>query len=169
MKDRTIEASFALLLICLLLFAVSCTTQKKCWRKYPPQVKDSISYVEKLRDTTIIIPADSSWTTYLVECQKTAEGYQARIIQLEGQQQGHTILNPTADIRGNVLTARAAMPEQAIKLQLREFHYAAVKSQVYVKITNLLTWWQKLFVGIGIAAAGVIIAFTAWRAYKFFK
>ena len=134
--------------VVLAVVLSGCATQKKCWKRFPPQVKDSISYVEKLRDTIINLPADSSMAQYLIECEQTNEGLMAKVTEYK-MIAGKLLQAPSATVTGNILTATAFMPQQGVRVQYKEIHYSAVKSQVFVKITNQLTGLQNFLVWVG--------------------
>lgn len=153
-------------LVWLMMSLPGCVTQNKCYKRYPPQVKDSISYVEKVRDTTIYIGADTAITEYLVECQETNEGLRARIVQLIRQQPGVVVNSPSSVITGNVLTTTGTSREQQIKLLVKELHYAAVKSQVYVKVTNELTGWQWAQVWAGRLLMLLVAVYAGFKVLK---
>ena len=153
-------------IVTLLVLLAGCATEKRCWKRYPPQVKDSVSYVEKVRDTTIYLPADSSMAAYLVECEETAEGLRARIVRLMTANPGTSLTAPSASITNNVLTTIANLPARPVKVQYKELHYSAVKSQVYVKVTNELIGWQWAQIWAGrILIAGVILL-AGWKVAR---
>jgi len=155
--------------ICIFLISLSgCISEKKCWEKYPPQIKDSVSYVEKVRDSLIPQSADSSMSSYLIECAKTADGYKARIIQLLTQRPGTTMNIPVSSISGNVLTTTAGLPGRDIHVQIKTVYLNAVKSLVYVKITNVLTWWQKWLMWIGGVSSVIVVGLVGFKWLKFY-
>lgn len=156
----------------VILITASCITQDKCWKKFPPKESDSSSYRETSKDTSKIIPADSSMSKYLVECAEKNGKLYARISQLLTQQSGQYVEVPVATLDTNgILTATVRMPEIEIHWQIRSYHYAAVKSKVYVKITNVLLGWQKWLMWIGAAAIISLLAAGAFIIIKkrFFK
>lgn len=52
--------------IAILFFLLSsCITEKRCYEKFPPSVRDSIVY----RDTTIFLPPDTIAFTFIDTCQ----------------------------------------------------------------------------------------------------
>lgn len=150
-----------IILAAVLLFLCSCATQKRCERRWPVQTRDSIAYVEKVKDTTIFIQPDSALSQYLVECYNTSEGYKARIVQLLTQQPGTIINTPTASMVGQVLTARATSDEQRVRVITKELHYKAVKAITYVKITNQLTGWQWAQVWAGRLMILLVVIYAA--------
>jgi len=153
--------------VLLILMASSCITQEKCSKRFPPQEKDSLNYREISKDTMMHINADNSMAQYLVECEKTSEGYKAVITQLLTQKPGEYMQTPVSTIDSNgIMTTQAHTPEREIHWQVKEFHYAAVKSQVYVQITNILIWWQKWLMVIGSITLVAVITIVIYRLIK---
>lgn len=77
-----------LMLLTLVLIS-SCATEKRCKRKYP--CNGSVRFIEKVfhdtiervRDTTVILPADSAWLKGLLKCDSLGNAYLAQITELK--------------------------------------------------------------------------------------
>lgn len=167
MKTRVIDAAFVLFIIVLIVMCSSCVTQKRCALKFPPVEKDSIVYRDGSRDTFELVRADSSMVQYLIECQETANGYQARIVQLLGQQQGTHLGTPVATINNNVLTATATAPEHKIFWQYKWRESTMVFRRTV--IIPFMKWWQTAFMWAGIVTFALAILFLAYRISLIFR
>lgn len=157
-------------LFLIIPILAGCVTQKKCLEKFPPQTKDSSSYVETVRLDTVRLPADTSMSQYLIECQKTADGYKARIIQLLTQKPGEHLPPPTATISGDTLKAMGRTPKKEVVIQVREVEKYILKKEVLPgKVTNVLKWWQKMFMWIGIVGVligAIRLGFFLFKTYR---
>ena len=171
MKTRLIDALWLMLAGCIILLS-SCVTQDKCWRKFPPQVKDSTSYAIVYRDTSHIIPGDSSAAQYLVECREENGVLRARIIQQIGSNPGTHLQAPTAtitDVPGHgtgILQTTATMPGWVEKWQIKVVDRAVYKTSVYVKVTNELTGWQWAQVWAGRALFVIVAIYIGIRLLR---
>lgn len=153
-----------LLLLTLLAVTPSCVTEKRCAELYPPSIekKDSVSVVlkETLRDTIIIVPADSSWLQMLIECNEDGE---AMIKQLISYENGSRVQLPGISLKNNILTAECKVDSSAVYaiLKDRETYRTAISSEVTtVNVpVNYLTWWQKTQLILFKVFAGVIFIY----------
>ncbi len=131
---------------------------------------DSVVIRETVRDTVVMIQADSSLIRALVECDSLG---QAHVRQLLEYQAGERLKPPQIVIRDNVLTATAEIDSLAIYMQLKDRYKEAVRREIvtvtqYVE-TNKLTWWQTLFHRLGIITALVVPVLAGLKIYKLIK
>lgn len=126
------------------------------------QRSDSTTYQATIKDTAVYTAPDSALIRYYLECQQTADGYKAVIKQLLDQQPGERLNTPTADIKDNVLTARAYLPGQTLYIPVYRYYSSSVKAAVYVRYTNYLTWYQKYLMYAG----GGFLLYLCFLLYK---
>jgi hypothetical protein len=157
-----------LLLIALLSVTPSCVTEKRCAELFPPSIekKDSVSVVvkETLRDTTIIVPADSSWLQMLIECNEDGE---AMIKQLISYENGSRVQLPGVSLKNNILTAECKVDSLKVYAILKDRDTSRTtisKEKETVQVTvNYLTWWQKTQLILFKVFAGVIFIYLLFR------
>lgn len=128
-----------------LVFALLLILFTSCARRSLPtvEVTDTTNITVIRKDTAIRQNPDSSLSRYLIECQETAEGYKAVITQLIEQQNGEQVQAPLSKIENGILTNTVFLPGKTIYLPVYRYYSTSVKSKVYVKITNELTWFQQ--------------------------
>ena len=120
---------------------------------------DSTDTKTIIKDSIVYLQGDSSMARYLIECEKTSEGYKARIRQILTQAPGQYLQTPIATIdNNNVLTTSAVEPGREIHVQNKYVYLKSVKAQVYVQFTNYLKWWQQWLMYIG--AGAILVALT---------
>lgn len=144
----------------------SCRTPRIITAESRQTQTDSIVIRETIRDTTVIVEADSSMIAALVECDSMGRAY---IRQLTAYRSGERLQPPKITIKDNILTATATADSLNIKIQLleRQIESHKAKSEVRVEFVevNRPTWWQTLWIRIGKAAAVIV---TLLAVYKFF-
>lgn len=143
-----------------------CNGERWCMKHHPPQTNDSITYVEKWRDSIVRLPGDTSSAKYLVECRKTAEGYKAYITQLITQQQGEYLTAPQVVIIGDTLSTTTQAREREVHVQIRYIELKAVKAKVYVKVTNELTGLQNFLVWVGGIVVIILVLYFILKIIK---
>jgi len=118
---------------------VSCRTVK------PPglieittKVHDTI---EKVRDTTIIIPADSSWLKALLECDANGK---ISIKKLTDYWAGKSLKPPTIEMQDNYILVKAKVDSVAVYAALKDRYYTSKETQYKEKTVevNFVSGWQ---------------------------
>lgn len=141
-----------------MFLAMSC-----CKKLVPPEVivRDSVvntTTVEKLRDTTIVIPADSSSIWAKLDVDSTNK---ILIKEIGGYQSGKDMIPPALSIKDNVLTVKSNVPERKLLLYYKERYVELLKakSQTTTRTVtvNELYWYQKALMYTGIGAIILII------------
>lgn len=161
-------------LICLILSSLilsSCVTEKKCTRKFPPQIetiiKDSIREVTIYRDTTIYIhfPADTIIKTDTIIVK---EGY----LYIAPMYAETNLATASAWISYNKLSLMLADKDTTIQVRLLnalktsqywEYKYKHEKEVVQVK------YIPKFWKVTGLIGIGLIILLIGYFAIKIFK
>lgn len=140
-----------LLFLMTVMILSSCITKQRCMEKFPPEIisKDSISTFEKIKykDTTIWVPADSSWLKALLKCDSTGNVY---IAELAGYKAGKNVQAPKIVVRDNYIEVRCRVDSMAVYARMKDrFFYREQTSstiQTVHKSSNLKYW----LIGIGI-------------------
>jgi len=129
------------ILISLTLF--SCVTEKKCSQKFPPQVitKDSISYIEKVRDSIVKTPPDSAKIKALLKCDSLGNVY---IQTIEELKLGNKV-KPSIKIKDNYIYLDCLVDSGQVYLAWKEKFYSQNSSKIEQKPpvkVNYLTGFQ---------------------------
>ncbi|MFR9545348.1 MAG: hypothetical protein SNJ29_07195 [Rikenellaceae bacterium] len=131
---------------------------------------DSITVVETLRDTVIVIESDSSIIRALVECDSLGQAHLRELIDFKS---GRNIDPPRLELNDNIITATAEIDSMTIYLTLKD-RYTDHKQVETVTITNTietnyLTRWQKWMYHLGCIALGILVCLVGLVIFKIFK
>ncbi|MFR9574293.1 MAG: hypothetical protein SNG79_01375 [Rikenellaceae bacterium] len=131
---------------------------------------DSITVVETLRDTVVVIERDSSLIRALVECDSLGQAHFKELIEIRS---GRDVTPPKLELKDNILTATAAVDSMAIYLTLKD-RYTEHKQVETITVTNTietnyLTRWQKWMYNLGCIALGVLVCLVGFAIFKIFK
>lgn len=169
------------LILITLLGLSSCMTPQRMQRICsicPEKIveKDSIIYRDKVeirdsiveKEKIIVSPADSAgWKAYL-EC------IDGKVVIKNTETSNGSKIKISPKLIGNTLYVNCKTIEDSLKVLYQEHHileqkYSSLWQQnqkiitLPPKISNILTWWQKLFIIIGIfASIVVVIRFAFW-------
>lgn len=156
----------------LVIIATAVLSLSACKARRPTTTRseiqtDSIYVREVIRDTAIIVQADSSLMRALVECDSAG---QARLKELLYLRTGRYVSSPVVTIRNNVLTATAKVDSFAVYARLfARFTEKAKAREVTTQKTvyvNQLRWWQKMLMWAGALS---LVFFTIRTYLKFIK
>jgi hypothetical protein len=121
-----------------------------------------IERVTEYRDTTIQVPADSSWLQALIECDSNGRAY---LREIEGYHTGERSKMPGVRIQDNVLKVDCKCDSTLIYLKFSKIYdhttQTDVRKETVTVEVNRLTWWQKVrlqALNIMLIAAGVYLA-----------
>ena len=136
------------------LMSTGCYTKKQWERMFPPKVTvhDSIhtEYCETVRDTTITLPADSSWLRAWLKCDSAGNVYvdHSSLRQAQGTSVDWIL-------QDNVLYINFQKDAYELRLQLKDklIKYYRDKQTTIEHTTNILNPWQKTLLWV----AGVIV------------
>ncbi len=149
----------------LVFFALSCS------RRIIPSSKveiDSVfvKTVERVRDTILVVEADSSLLKAYVECDSLNN---VRIRQIISYKQGRKMPVPQINIKDNILTAKASLSDEKLLFQYKErYNELKIKSQkqeIKVIEVNRIKNWQKTLMLLG----ALSIAYTLTKIIKIIK
>lgn len=154
-----------LLILLSIVLLASCSYQKRLnkWCARCPH-KDSVSvvalYEETLRDTFITLSADSSEIKALIKCDSLGRAYISEIISLKGIK-----IKPQIIIKDNVITASCVIDSNRVYVSYKERYYktSTTIQQTKAVTTNVLKWYQTMFIWMG--AIGLIY-FIIFFIYK---
>jgi hypothetical protein len=128
-------------------------------------IRDSV--IERIRDTLVKAPPDSSWLRALLECDSVGN---VRLKELLDYKAGQRSAPPTVRINNNVLTALSLSDSLNIYVKMKERHRWTVEDNIKTvtetievnKITSMQNFWiilGKIFASISFALMG----FGAWK------
>ena len=141
----------------LILFTAltSCTTLKRCNKRYPPVIKDSITtkYVETVKDTTIFI-SDKATLQALLECDSLGN---VRIRQITDLIAGQFV-KPSVIIKDRILTAKCTVDSARVYVAWKETHVkeSSVKT-IQVTVEVPLSWWKRTVMIAGYVSTSLLI------------
>ena len=156
-----------IVIIILLAFLASCTTQKKCNRMFPPQIKDSIvkETVVEVKDTTITLPPDSSWLKALIDCDDAGEAYLATIEEMKS---GNNV-KPIIRFKDKYLYVECKVDSQKVYLHWKQKYSKETNTTTVTPaaiVTNELTQWQVFQMWLGRI---LLIVVVVYFGYKFIR
>jgi len=154
------------LLFVILIFS-GCINAKRCAKYIQPVQADTVikdSIVERIRDSTIYIDADTSVLNALLKC----AGDKVKLVEILHYTQGKLAKLPIIHIKDNILYVKCTIDSLAIYFQWREKDvFRSLKtSHVYVKITNELTGWQWFQIWCGRILWMLAGLFIVWIVIK---
>lgn len=134
--------------------------QSCCHKLYPhtTEVTDTKeSVTETIRDTVIMVQPDSSIIQALIQCDSTGRARLQEINALKESarlQQTISIEPEPKPYKPAVITVKATVDSMGIYLTYKERYKETAQIQkietVIEKEVNVLKWWQKLFITLGI-------------------
>lgn len=130
------------------LAAVSC-----CPKLYPHRtenIEHTITVTETIRDTIIQVQPDSSIVQALIKCDSTG---QARLNEIRTLKES-TRVRQTLALKDNRITSKIVVDSMGIYMTYKERHKEEQKVKtietVIEKEVNVLKWWQKALMWLGI-------------------
>lgn len=137
------------------LTAVSC-----CPKLYPHRtenIEHSVTITETVRDTVVQILPDSSIVQSLIECDSTG---QARLEEIRTLKESARV-QQTLILKDNRLTAKSVVDSMGIYLTYKERYREEQKVQVVETViekeVNVLKWWQKALMWMGVVAITFVL------------
>ena len=150
------------------------SVQSCCHKLYPhttevAEKKESVT--ETIRDTVIMVQPDSSILQALIQCDSTGRARLQEINTLKESarlQQTISIAPEPKPYKPTVITVKATVDSMGIYLTYKERYKEKAEIQkietVIEKEVNVLKWWQKLFIGLGITFCVILLLRIAIRA-----
>ena len=144
----------------IIAMAAILSMQSCCHKLYPhtTEVTDTKeSVTETIRDTVIMVQPDSSIIQALIQCDSTGRARLQEIKALKESarlQQRISIDPDPQPYKPTVITVKATVDSMGIYLTYKERYKETAQIQkietVIEKEVNVLKWWQKLFITLGI-------------------
>ena len=157
MKPKAILAAAAL----TALFAIP---QGCCPKLYPHATENTeriVTVTETVRDTVIQVRPDSSIVQALIKCDSTGR---ARLEEIQTLRQSER-LRQTISLQNNSLTSKAVIDSMGIYLTYKDRYKEEQKVQtietVIEKEVNILRWWQKALMWVGVISTILLFGLLA--------
>lgn len=123
---------------------------------------------EVIRDTVVVVEPDSSLTRALIECDSMGRARLMEIEQLRSSSRINTKLTISDDNHINVTTKVDSIGIY-LAYKVRNKEETTVRTvtdtTVVTKEVNVLRWYQKVLIWIGL---GCLLAVSAWTLVKLF-
>ena len=155
--------------IVILLASIVAIVQGCCPKLYPHKTTNTehtVVVTETIRDTVIRVQPDSSIVQALIKCDSTGR---ARLEEIRTLKESSRIQQSLA-LKDNKLTAKAVVDSLGIYLTYKERHKEEQQvrtiESVIEKEVNVLKWWQKALMAIGV---GAMIILTSTIIVKFIR
>ncbi len=140
-----------------------------CPKLYPHKTENTertVTITETVRDTIIQVQPDSSIVQALIKCDSTGR---ARLEEIRTLKESSRIQQSLA-LKDNKLTAKAVVDSLGIYLAYKERHKEEQQvrtiESVIEKEVNILKWWQKALMAIGV---GTMIILTSTIIVQFIR
>lgn len=138
-----------------IIFLLALTVASCCPKLYPHKTENTehtITVTETIRDTVIQVQPYSSIVQALIRCDSTGR---ARLEEIRTLKESARVRQALA-LKDNRLTAKAIVDSMGIYLTYKERHkeeqHVQAIETVIEKEVNILRWWQKALMWIGIIA-----------------
>lgn len=142
------------------LIVILTIVQGCCPKLYPYRTENidhTVITTETVRDTVIQIQPDTSIVQALIKCDSTGR---ARLEEIRTLKESARVQQALA-LKDNWLTAKTVVDSMGIYLTCKERHREEWKVQtietIIEKETNVLKWWQKFLIIIGIVGIFLIL------------
>lgn len=152
-----------------IIVLTALTTFSCCPKLYPHKTESTehtVVVTETIRDTVIQVQPDSSIVQALIKCDSTGR---ARLEEIRTLKESARV-QQTLAINDNKLTTKVIVDSVGIHLTYKERHREEQKVQlvetVIEKEVNILKWWQKALMWIGVTAAILSIALLALVRFR---
>lgn len=130
---------------------------------------DSTIIIERVKDTTIILPPDSAWLKAWIQCDSTGN---VLLQQLEAQ--SSKLITPMARVEsvapsGAILSldCKTDSLEMVIRLKERTIqHLQQSKTTQYIEVERKLTWWQQVQIHLGRVLFALLAAAVFYAIIK---
>ena len=146
-----------------IAFVVTLCVMVSACRAYRPAAVntttiDTVTYREVLRDTVVMTEPDSALVRALIECDSLGQAHIKRLLDWQDGRDSALHL-PKFYIDGNVLHVKSYMDGLAELFTLKDTFTSINATKTITVEVNRLTWWQKLWIGVGKAwgIGGVLV------------
>ncbi len=146
----------------ILLASIVAIVQGCSPKLYPHKTESNehtITVTETIRDTIIRVQPDSSIVQALIKCDSAGR---ARLEEIRTLKESARV-QQTLALNDNRLTTKAVVDSMEIYLTYKERHTEEQKIQtieaIIEKEVNVIKWWQKTLMWIGVTAVSVFLLF----------
>ena len=147
------------IIISIVTLTIFCGCCPKLYPHKTESTEHTVTITETIRDTIIQVQPDSSIVQALIRCDSTGR---ARLEEIRTLRESARV-QQTLNLKDNKLTAMAVVDSMGIYLTYKERYKEEQKVQtienVIEKEVNVLKWWQKALMTIGIVSI-IILAST---------
>lgn len=147
------------IIIPIVALATFCGCCPKLYPHKTESTEHTVTITETVRDTIIQVQPDSSIVQALIKCDSAGR---ARLEEIQTLKESARIQQILA-LKDNKLTAKAIVDSMGIYLTYKERHKEEQQvrtiESVIEKEVNVLKWWQKVLMTIGIVSI-IILAST---------
>ena len=151
----------------ILLTALAVTSC--CPKLYPHKTENTehtVVVTETIRDTVIRVQPDSSIVQALIKCDSTGR---ARLEEIRTLKESARF-QQTLTLKDNHLTTKAVVDSMGIYLTYKERNKEEQQVQtietVIEKEVNILKWWQKSLMWIGVCSIMIMPYYAIFRIVK---
>ncbi len=152
-----------------IIFLTTLTAVSCCPKLYPHKTENTehiVTVTETVRDTVIQVQPDSSIVQALIKCDSTGR---ARLEEIQTLKQSARV-QQTLVLQDNRLTAKAIVDSMGIYLTYKERYKEEQKVRtietVIEKEINVLKWWQKALMWIGVVSTLIFLASIALKLLR---
>lgn len=143
--------------IALTLFSGCCP---KLYPHRTENIEHTITITETVRDTVVQVQPDSSIVQALIKCDSTG---QARLAEIRTLKESARV-QQTLTLKDNRLTAKSVVDSMGIYLTYKERYHEEQKLQVVETViekeVNVLKWWQKALMWIGVFSIMIMFVYA---------
>jgi len=146
-----------ILIITLSIFTLSCTTQRKCERKFPPRVETVTNTITIIRDSivTFTLPGDTVRKTDTVWMDSKGV---INSFPIENETEYcYSLAVVENGILRTVLRQKESEIQQLIEGAVKET--IIEEKEASIVEVNRLYWWQKVLMYLGAVAVGSIVVY----------
>lgn len=136
-----------------IIFLLALTVASCCPKLYPHKTEiadHTVTVTETIRDTVIKVQPDTSIIQALIKCDSTG---QARLAEIRSLKESVRV-RQTLALKDNWITSNVVVDSMGIYLTYKERHKEEQQVQtietVIEKEVNVLRWWQKALMWMGI-------------------
>ena len=149
-----------------IIFLAALTAVSCCPKLYPHKTENTeriVTVTETVQDTVIQVQPDSSIVEALIRCDSTGR---ARLEEIQTLRQSARV-QQTLALKDNRLTSKAVVDSMGIYLTYKDRYREEQKVQIQTietvveKEVNILHWWQKTLMWMGVVSTLVLLTLLA--------
>ena len=154
------------IIISIVTLVTFCGCCPKLYQHETESTEHTITVTETIKDTVIQIQPDSSIVQALIKCDSTG---QARLEEIRTLKESARV-QQTLTLKDNRLTTKAVVDSMGIYLTYKERNKEEQQVQtietIIEKEVNILKWWQKALMWIGVCSIMIMPYYAIFRIVK---